>query len=237
MSLAMTAATINDNDNNDYNNFMNDSIINKKRQGHNKTQKRIQNNNDSKSMFDMKKVNSVLNSIHNRVEDDDDNSPNYESAQHSEGFKPLNPFNPPDKPVSMGSERTKKEGLSNLVPQPSDDQDLSLQELQSAYMNDSQVREYYSKLMPGYKNQNKGQQQQQQHSNYYQQSQPQSEPYLGNDTNQVLIDKLNYMINLLEEQQDQRTNNVTEEVVLYSFLGVFMIFIVDSFARVGKYVR
>jgi hypothetical protein len=45
------------------------------------------------------------------------------------------------------------------------------------------------------------------------------------------------MINLLEQQQDERTNNVTEEVVLYSFLGIFIIFIVDSFARVGKYVR
>ena len=45
------------------------------------------------------------------------------------------------------------------------------------------------------------------------------------------------MINLLEERQDERTNNVTEEVVLYSFLGIFIIFIVDSFARVGKYVR
>jgi hypothetical protein len=45
------------------------------------------------------------------------------------------------------------------------------------------------------------------------------------------------MINLLEEQQDEKTNNITEEVVLYSFLGIFIIFIVDSFARVGKYVR
>jgi hypothetical protein len=45
------------------------------------------------------------------------------------------------------------------------------------------------------------------------------------------------MINLLEEHQDERTDNVTEEVVLYSFLGIFIIFVVDSFARVGKYVR
>jgi hypothetical protein len=45
------------------------------------------------------------------------------------------------------------------------------------------------------------------------------------------------MIHLLEEQQDERTNNVTEEVVLYSFLGVFIIFIVDAFSRVGKYTR
>ena len=45
------------------------------------------------------------------------------------------------------------------------------------------------------------------------------------------------MISLLEEQQDERTSNVTEEVILYSFLGVFIIFVCDSFVRVGKYVR
>ena len=45
------------------------------------------------------------------------------------------------------------------------------------------------------------------------------------------------MISLLEEQQDQKTGNVTEEVVLYSFLGVFVIFVVDSFTKAGKYVR
>ena len=56
-------------------------------------------------------------------------------------------------------------------------------------------------------------------------------------SNEVLLKKINYMINLLEERQDERTSNVTEEVVLYSFLGIFIIFIVDSFARVGKYVR
>jgi hypothetical protein len=52
-----------------------------------------------------------------------------------------------------------------------------------------------------------------------------------------VMEKLNYMINLLEENHDERTGNVTEEVVLYSFLGVFIIFIADSFARVGKYTR
>jgi hypothetical protein len=51
------------------------------------------------------------------------------------------------------------------------------------------------------------------------------------------MEKINYMIHLLEEQQHERTNNITEEFILYTFLGVFMIFIVDSFARAGKYVR
>ena len=52
-----------------------------------------------------------------------------------------------------------------------------------------------------------------------------------------LLKKLDYMIHLLEEQHEERTGHVAEEVVLYSFLGVFVIFVVDSFARAGKYVR
>ena len=55
--------------------------------------------------------------------------------------------------------------------------------------------------------------------------------------NEIFIDKLNYMIHLLEEQQEEKTGHITEELILYCFLGVFMIFMVDSFARVGKYVR
>ena len=52
-----------------------------------------------------------------------------------------------------------------------------------------------------------------------------------------LIEKLNYMILLLEEQQNERTGHIMEELILYAFLGIFMIFIVDSFVRAGKYVR
>ena len=52
-----------------------------------------------------------------------------------------------------------------------------------------------------------------------------------------LMKKLNYMIHLLEEQQDEKTENVNEELILYLFLGVFVIFVVDSFARAGKYTR
>jgi cell division protein FtsI/penicillin-binding protein 2 len=57
------------------------------------------------------------------------------------------------------------------------------------------------------------------------------------DVNKVLLDKLNYMINLLEQDQDEKTQSVMEEVILYCFLGVFIIFICDSFSKVGKYVR
>lgn len=52
-----------------------------------------------------------------------------------------------------------------------------------------------------------------------------------------LLQRMNYMIHLLEEQQEERTEHVVEELILYSFLGIFTIFMVDSFTRVGKYSR
>jgi high-affinity K+ transport system ATPase subunit B len=52
-----------------------------------------------------------------------------------------------------------------------------------------------------------------------------------------IMEKINYMIHLLEEQQNEKTNNITEEFILYTFLGVFIIFVVDSFSRSGKYSR
>ena len=74
-----------------------------------------------------------------------------------------------------------------------------------------------------------------QYAGMYQASQlPTQQQQIGSDN---LLTKLNYVIHLLEEQQDQKTGCVTEEIILYAFLGVFVIFIIDSFARAGKYVR
>ena len=223
--LAMSAETIN----NEVDQYQYESPINRKRQTHTKTQKYRQPSSD----FNPQKVNSVLQSIHNNINDDDDLG-NYNpkgsavTAKHSDNFKPMNPFEFPAKPISMGGER-KQENMStmednNLVPQPSDNENLKLQELQSAYLNDAQVRDYYRRLVPTYNKTDTST------KNYY------SSP-ATTDGNQVLIEKLNYMINLLEEQQDYKTGSVMEEVVLYSFLGVFIIFVVDSFTKVGKYKR
>jgi hypothetical protein len=52
-----------------------------------------------------------------------------------------------------------------------------------------------------------------------------------------VMEKINYMIHLLEEQSHEKTSNITEEFILYTFLGVFIIFVVDSFSRTGKYIR
>lgn len=56
--------------------------------------------------------------------------------------------------------------------------------------------------------------------------------------NDELMQKLNFIITLLEMQQDAKTNHVTEEVILYSFVGIFVIFMADVFVKFGaKYTR
>jgi hypothetical protein len=58
-----------------------------------------------------------------------------------------------------------------------------------------------------------------------------------NYDNNQLITKLNYIIHLLEEQHNEKTNHITEELILYLFLGIFIIFVLDSFAKASKYIR
>ena len=65
-----------------------------------------------------------------------------------------------------------------------------------------------------------------------------SNTYTPTPTGQnALMEKLNYAIHLLETQQDRRTATVTEELLLYALLGMFIICVLDNFARAGKYVR
>ena len=86
----------------------------------------------------------------------------------------------------------------------------------SQLANGAYAKQYYDQFIP--------------ESNQYQNSSRVGQP-------NELLEKLNYMIHLLEESQDEKSNNITEEIVLYTFLGVFVIFIVDSFVKVGKYIR
>ena len=254
MSLASTAAPFDD-DNQFYSEVnRDDTPINRKRlatsSAHNKTQKRMQPID-----FNSEKVNSVLNSIHNNSADNElgDFNPKRNQASSAERQVPLNPLNkllaPPE---SMREKEDIKEGFGNNnansknpIPVPLDNEEMELQELQSAFLNDAQVREYYRKLVPNFHNKDSASASPPSNESnsankmyYKEQGAGAGLGYSSNNgNNDVLLNKINYMINLLEDQQDERTNNVTEEVVLYSFLGIFIIFLVDSFARVGKYTR
>ena len=228
MSLAMYAAPFDDNQSYFKNNDT-DYLNSKKRQAHNKTQKKYPKENNGEK-FDKEKVNSVLQKIHDNSNDEEDN---------------LGDFNPPPIAESMGVSRTlATESMQNMtnqnllknlggVPLPNydDSNDLDLNNFNSNYGDSKTTEEYYNKMLPMY-SQNKNTVNRQYYSNYVPNSEV-TEP----TSNDILLQKLNYMINLLEEQQDEKTNNVTEEVVLYSFLGIFIIFVVDSFARAGKYTR
>ena len=56
-------------------------------------------------------------------------------------------------------------------------------------------------------------------------------------TNNEMLTKLNSILEMFEDQKEIRTGQKNEEIVLYCFLGVFVIYIMDSFVNIGKYSR
>jgi hypothetical protein len=61
------------------------------------------------------------------------------------------------------------------------------------------------------------------------------EPY--NKPKDNLLQKINHILQLLEEQKDIKTNQKNEEIVLYCFLGLFILYLLDCFVNLGKYSR
>lgn len=233
MSLAINAAPFESDQNTNNNPIKKNSLLSSKlaqfkqlnkskpKSNHNKTQKAFKEGFDFK--MDKDKMEAMLKNVQNMVVNDDSDDENSMGDYKSMDYDNNNLLPPPQ---SAGTERTKlkdnhkeKEGFEPLALNQEDTQ-MELHDY-SNYGNENENEEYYRRVLPGYSGNN--------------QNLPSN---LGeNSSNDVLLKKINYMIQLLEEQHDEKTNNVTEEVVLYSFLGVFMIFIVDSFAKVGKYVR
>jgi hypothetical protein len=60
----------------------------------------------------------------------------------------------------------------------------------------------------------------------------------GNESfEEKIMDKIQYLTHLMEEIQSEKTANINEEFILYTMLGVFVIYIVDAFSKSGKYIR
>jgi len=78
---------------------------------------------------------------------------------------------------------------------------------------------------------------------YYNQFLPQTIDYktINNEhknvTMNTLNNKLDYLINLLEEQKEFRTDTILEELILYIFFGIFIIYVIHSFTKVKSYSR
>lgn len=137
---------------------------------------------------------------------------------------------------SVDNMEDETEGLANFEPIPrpeslgvnktierDDEEETNSDEVEDFDNLDSTyAQQYYSQFLPGtIENMESG-------------SLPQSANVNLNDN---LVEKINYMIHLLEENQDQKSEHVVEEMLLYLGLGVFVIYILDSFVKIGRYTK
>ena len=201
MSLAMYAAPF-DNDSSEYKNNDNDNIINKKRQTHNKTQKKYPKEN-----FDQEKVNSVLEKIHNNSNMDEEDT--------------LANFTPPPKPESAGVSKTiateKMQNMTNenmfrtmgKAPSPNyeNDDNLELNNFNSNYADNKSAEDYYKKFIPGYiagKNPVNKQ---------YYNSNTSNMSLSGDNSNDLLLKKINYLTYLptLENESTTKIMNIPKK--------------------------
>jgi len=129
-------------------------------------------------------------------------------------------FDPPEKPLSAGSERMELRESMEKTREDFDDSDEPVTKEGFSEINGGYAQQYYDQFIP-----------------YYTNASNSTSTNSGSFNNSEIMTKLNYLINLIEEEHDEKKNSVTEELVLYCFLGVFVIFVVDSFTKAGKYVR
>jgi len=158
------------------------------------------------------KVMNALSTLHSFNDDSEDNLSN---------FTPLPPPSVQQKPQN---EKKTFNPYKNENIQESYNEKIELNNLDSNFLTPDKANDYYKNVLSDAPK-----------NNYYANNQQLDQ--LESNNYSTLLNKLNYMIHLLEESKDEKTNNVIEEVVLYSFLGIFIIFLVDSFTKVGKYVR
>jgi len=118
-------------------------------------------------------------------------------------------FTPPSNPTPVNPGTDLQETFA--------DNTITLENFEKLDANSARNQEYYNQFVP-----------------YYKQATNNANVHGSRDE---LMEKLNYIVQVLEETKDEKTENISEELVLYMFLGVFVIFVVDSFAKAGKYTR
>jgi hypothetical protein len=193
-------------------------------------------NNNEPTTNIQKKKNSTTRKTLKRREEVKQTNPKLQAMvkkmyEHDEEDDTDDNYAPLANPISASGERIDNSMENDSTENDSTEYDMNEPAMNSQQMSSESVsQEAFTQLPSEYAKQ------------YYQQSVPyfnqSSDDLTPNGVNKDdLLTKLNQIIYLLEEQQDENTGHVTEELILYSFLGIFMIFIVDSFARVGKYVR
>ena len=153
------------------------------------------------------------------------NKMNEENVEE-DGLANFEPITPPDLNIKKDMEKIKK-SKEYFAP------NYSYENGSSALRKNSISNQYSShNKKEGYSNYNQSYEKPKTVEPYYAKM-----GISGGSQNDKLIEKMNYLIHMMEEQQAEKTNNITEEFILYLFLGVFIIFVVDSFNKTKKYVR
>jgi len=175
------------------------------------------NNNQKQAKEKIDNVSKLISNLHSSTEDENDN---IEDNNFNEGVNAMFPSYPSDTNNASNKNIINNE-LNKMNSMP--DNNIKPNEYLA-----SKINSVYSNLEDGYKgdfdyitsmtNMNSN-----------------GSNKLLNNTD--LLSKLDYIVHLLEEQRNEKTNTITEELILYLFLGIFIIFVLDSFARASKYVR
>ena len=209
MNLALAAAPYNnENNENNENNGPSDNYIHKKKRTKN-IRKQKTNYNEKLEQKNPLKNEKVQNAMFQIY-----------NNMESEDGENLGDYNPlPSHPESAGVNKTierdqdaEKENYTNLNDEEDNDDSVNTHN----EINNMYAESYYNQFMPD-------------HPPTYQAPKRLD----GDDINT----KLGYLIELLEQEKKEKTDHMTEEIILYGFLGVFVIYVVDSFVRIGKYTR
>jgi len=218
-NLILNPAPFNNDDSSEdnKNNYNKNNKNHKRLPSSNKTIKNKDNEREERN----RKIHKLLNEnnlkINNSDGDSDDEDNNY-----------LADFNPPSYPEIQEPKKIVKENMSAYAEgtyrqqsgDGQDGQDELITKEGFKQIPSNNLQQYYEKYN-AYLNDSK---------NGYSNSNM-------NVSNQELLKKIDNILFLLEEQRETRTNYVTEELILYIFLGIFVIYLADSFVKVGKYIR
>lgn len=173
-----------------------------------------QNQNQKQTKEKINNISKLISNLHSSTEDESDSN---EDNNFNEGLNAMFPSYPSDTNNASNQNIINNE-LNKMNSMP--DNNIKPNEYLA-----SKINSVYSNLDDGYKGD----------FDYITSMTNMNSNKLLNNTD--LLSKLDYIVHLLEEQRNEKTNTITEELILYLFLGIFIIFVLDSFARASKYVR
>ena len=165
-------------------------------------------------------VSNILSKLHSSNEEDEENNNFQNNFQNN--FLSQNNQNSQSSQSSQSSQNSMS-NINIINNEMNQMKSIDSNNVSNALYNNNKMNNIYSNLDASYK------------SNYDFISNMQQQGTL--DNNKDLLYKLDYIVHLLEEQHNEKTNHITEELILYLFLGIFIIFVLDSFARSSKYTR